>query len=128
MKYSVRFHPYGALIGSNGLVLRVCIRTLFRGSRNRANNQSNRNQPKPPKMERICQLGQFNSKLQLEIDSLNALIANIKEVNTVNINWADSVVLDCIAKHLTEEVELKVWEKDLNKQEMTNLLVQALPQ
>ena len=77
-------------------------------------------------MEKICDLGKFNSEIQVEIDSLEAIIKNIEIVNTDNISWADSVVLDTVVKYLKEEVEVKQFEKDFSKKEMSNLLAQAL--
>ena len=79
-------------------------------------------------MEKVCELGAKNTKLQQEIDSLEQIISNISEVNSVDICWQDSVVLDCVGAYLSEEVELKKFEKEINKKEMTNILVQALPQ
>ena len=79
-------------------------------------------------MEKICDLARINTDLQREIDSLKHSIDNLEVVNSGDICWADSVVLDIVINKLREEVELKVWEKDLNKKEMTNVLVQALPQ
>ena len=79
-------------------------------------------------MEKICDLARINTDLQREIDSLNDIIDNLEVVNSGDICWADSVVLYIIITNLSEQVELKVWEKDLNKKEMTNVLVQALPQ
>ena len=79
-------------------------------------------------MEKICDLARINTDLQREIDCLKHSIDNLEVVNSGDICWADSVVLDILINKLREEVELKVWEKDLNKKEMTNVLVQALPQ
>ena len=79
-------------------------------------------------MEKVCELGAKNTKLQEEIDSLEEIISNISQVNCVNICWQDSVVLDCVSAYLSEEVQLKKFEKEINKKEMTNILVQALPQ
>ena len=79
-------------------------------------------------MEKVCELGAKNTKLQQEIDTLQEIISNISEVNSVDICWQDSVVLDCVSAYLIEEVELKKFEKEINKKEMTNILVQALPQ
>ena len=79
-------------------------------------------------MEKVCQLGAQNTKLQQEIDSLQEIISNISQVNSVEICWQDSVVLDCVSAYLGEKVELKKIEKEINKKEMTNILVQALPQ
>ena len=77
-------------------------------------------------MEKICDLGKFNSEIQVEIDSLEDIIKNIEIVNSDNISWADSVVLDTVVKYLKEEVEVKQFQKDFNKKEMSNLLAQAL--
>ena len=79
-------------------------------------------------MEKVCELGAKNTKLQQEIDTLEQIISNISEVNSVDICWQDSVVLDCVSAYLSEEVEFKKIEKEINKKEMTNILVQALPQ
>ena len=79
-------------------------------------------------MEKVCELGAKNTKLQQEIDTLEQIISNISEVNSVDICWQDSVVLGCVSAYLSEEVELKKFEKEINKKEMTNILVQALPQ
>ena len=79
-------------------------------------------------MEKICDLARINTDLQREIDSLKHSIDNLEVVNSGDICWADCVVLDIVINKLREEVELKVWEKDLKKKEMTNVLVQALPQ
>ena len=79
-------------------------------------------------MEKVCELGAKNTKLQQEIDTLQQIISNISEVNSVEICWQDSVVLDCVSSYLSEEVDLKKFEKEINKKEMTNILVQALPQ
>ena len=79
-------------------------------------------------MDKVGELGGQNSKLQEEINILEEIITNITEVNTVEICWRDSVVLDCICSFLNQEVELKKFEKHINKKEMTNILVQALPQ
>ena len=79
-------------------------------------------------MEKICDLARINTDLQMEIDSLKHSIDNLEVVNSGDICWADCVVLDIVINKLREEVELKVWEKDLNKKEMTNVLVQGLPQ
>ena len=79
-------------------------------------------------MEEICNLGRKNIKLQSEIDILEATIENLEEVNTGDICWANSVVLDIVVTNLRDQVQKKVLQKDLNKEEMSNLLVQALPQ
>ena len=79
-------------------------------------------------MEEICNLGRKNIKLQSEIDILEAIIENLEEVNTGDICWAYSVVLDIVVTNLRDQVQKKVLQKDLNKEEMSNLLVQALPQ
>ena len=79
-------------------------------------------------MEKICDLARINTDLQREIDSLKHSIDNLEVVNSGDICWADCVVLDIVINKLREKVELKVWEKDLNKKEMTNVLVQALLQ
>ena len=79
-------------------------------------------------MEKICDLARINTDLQRELDSLKHSIDNLEVVNSGDICWADCVVLDIVINKLKEKVELKVWGKDLNKKEMTNVLVQALPQ
>ena len=79
-------------------------------------------------MEEICNLGRKNIKLQSEIDSLEAIIENLEAVNTGDICWAHSVVLDIVITNLRDQVQKKVLQKDLNKEKMSNLLVQALPQ
>ena len=79
-------------------------------------------------MEKICDLARINTDLQRGIDSLKHSIDNLEVVNSGDICWADCVVLDIVINKLREEVELKVWEKDLNKKEMTNVIVQTLPQ
>ena len=79
-------------------------------------------------MDKICDLARINTDLQREIDSLKDIIDNLEVVNSGDICWADSVVLDIVITNLREQIELKVWKKDLNKKEMTNVLVQALPQ
>ena len=79
-------------------------------------------------MEKVCELGKINSELQVQIDTLETSIKNIEEVNSGNICWADSVALDIVVEFMKEEVKVMQFEKDFNKKEMTNLLVQALPQ
>ena len=145
MVNSVRFRAYGSLIGSNLCVapwytlyttpsfhgVRIgskppcALRPLLRGLRNRAKFSLEENQQI---MEKVCELGKINSELQVQIDTLETSIKNIEEVNSDNICWADSVALDIVVKFMKEEVKVMQFEKDFNKKEMTNLLVQALPQ
>ena len=79
-------------------------------------------------MEEMCQIGQTNSKLQGDISCLEATIERIKAVNTENICWSDSVVFDCVVAYLSEEVELKKFQKEFNKKAMTNILVKHIKQ
>ena len=79
-------------------------------------------------MEKICDLARINIDLQKEIDILEDIIENLEQVNTGDICWAHSVVLDIVATNLRDQVQKKVLKKDLNKEKMSNLLVQALPQ
>ena len=79
-------------------------------------------------MEKICDLARINIDLQKEIDILEDIIENLEQVNTGDIWWAHSVVLDIVATNLRDQVQKKVLKKDLNKEKMSNLLVQALPQ
>ena len=79
-------------------------------------------------MERVGELGALNSKLQIEIDSLQQIVDNINIVLDGDIDWIDAVALSCVVSHLEEEIDMMQFQKDLNKKEMSNLLVQALPQ
>ena len=79
-------------------------------------------------MERVGELGALNSKLQIEIDSLQQIVDNINIVLDSDIDWIDAVALSCVVRHLEEEIDMMQFQKDLNKKEMSNLLVQALPQ
>ena len=100
------------------------LRPLLHGSRNRAISSLEQNHEK---MEKICDLGRINSELQVEINTLESSIDNIKKVNSVEICWADSVVLDIVTGYLQEEVEIRLFQKEFNKKEMSNLLAQTLP-
>ena len=67
-------------------------------------------------MEKIYDLARINTDLQREIDSLKDIIDNLEVVNSGDICWADSVVLDIVITKLREEVELKVWEKGFEQE------------
>ena len=79
-------------------------------------------------MEQICQIGQINSKIQDDIKSYKASIDNLTVVYNDNICWRDSVVFSVVLEYISEQVELKKVEKERNKQQMINILVQHLQQ
>ena len=79
-------------------------------------------------MEQICQIGQINSKIQDDIKSYKASIDNLTVVCNSNLCWRDSVVFSVVLEYLSEAVELKKAEKERNKQQMTDILLQHLQQ
>ena len=79
-------------------------------------------------MEKIGELGAFNSKLQVEIDSLAQIVENINTVLDGDIDWQEAVALSCVVSYCESEIGLLKFQKEINKKEMSNLLVQALQQ
>ena len=79
-------------------------------------------------MEAICQIGQINTKLEDDIQSLEASIDSLSVVYNSNLCWRDSVVFSVVLEYLSEAVELKKAEKERNKQQMTDILLQHLQQ
>ena len=79
-------------------------------------------------MEKIGELCGFNSQLQIEIDILEELVENINTVLEGNIDWQEAVVLSCVVTHCENKIGLLKFQKELNKKEMSNLLLQALQQ
>ena len=57
-------------------------------------------------MERVGELGALNSKLQIEIDSLQQIVDNINIVLDGDIDWIDAVALSCVVSHLEEEIDM----------------------
>ena len=79
-------------------------------------------------METIGKLGAENSKLQAQIDSLQQILDTINIVLDGEIDWQSCVALSCVASFIQNEIELLDFQKELNKKEMSNLLLQALQQ
>ena len=79
-------------------------------------------------MEKIAELGGFNSQLQIEIDILEQLVENINTVLEGDIDWQETVALSCVVTHCESKIGLLKFQKELNKEEMSNLLLQALQQ
>ena len=78
-------------------------------------------------MEKIGELGGFNTKLQIEIDILAELIDNINTVLDGDIQWQEAVALSCVVTYGETQIGLLKFQKEINK-EMSNLLLQALQQ
>ena len=79
-------------------------------------------------MEKIGELGGFNSQLQIEIDILEKIVENINTVLEGNIDWQETVALSCVVTHCKSQIGLLKFQKELNKKELSNLLLQALQQ
>ena len=79
-------------------------------------------------MEKIGELGGFNSQLQIEIDILEELVDIINTVLEGDIDWQQAVALPCVVTHCESQIGLLKFQKELNKKEMSNLLLQALQQ
>lgn len=77
-------------------------------------------------MEAMCQLGRRNSELQSEIDSMQEIVDKITQAIEGQAEELKIEALACVAKYYTDKIEIKVWEKDRNRQQMTNYLVQAI--
>ena len=79
-------------------------------------------------METIGKLGAENSKLQGQIDILQQILDTIDIVLDGEIDWQSCVALSCVASFIKNEIELMDFQKELNKKEMSNLLLQAIQQ
>ena len=79
-------------------------------------------------MEKIGHLGGYNSLLQVQIDTLQQILDSIKSVLVGDIDWQSDVALSCVVNYLEEEIGLLVFQKEINKKEMSNLLLQAIKQ
>ena len=79
-------------------------------------------------MEKIAQLGASNSKLQVKRDTLKQIADSIKDVLLGDIDWQSDVALSCVVTYLENEIGLLVFQKEINKKEMSNLLLQAIQQ
>ena len=66
--------------------------------------------------------------MQVKIDSLQQIVDNIKTVLNGQIDWADDVALSCVVTCLENDIDLMQFQKEINKKEMSNLLVKALSQ
>ena len=80
------------------------------------------------KMEKIGHLGASNSLLQVQIDTLQQILDSIKSVLVGDIDWQSDVALSCVVNYLEEEIGLLVFQKEINKKEMSNLLLEAIKQ
>ena len=80
-------------------------------------------------MEKIGELGGFNSQLQIEIQQVwKKLVENIDTVLEGDIDWQETVALSCVVTHCESQIGLLKFQKELNKKEMSNFLLQALQQ
>ena len=64
----------------------------------------------------------------IEIDISEQLVENINTVLEGNIDWQETVALSCVVTHCESQIGLLKFQKELNKKEMSNLLLQALQQ
>ena len=79
-------------------------------------------------MEKIGELGGFNTKLQIEKDILAELVDNINTVLDEDIQWQEAVALSCVVSYCETQIGLLKFQKEINKKEMSNLLFHALQQ
>ena len=79
-------------------------------------------------MEKIGELGGSNTKLQIEIDILAELVDNINTVLDGDIQWQETVALSCVVTYCETQIGLLKFQKEINKKEMSNLLLQAIQQ
>ena len=79
-------------------------------------------------MEKIGHLGASNSLLQVQIDTLQQILDSIKSVLVGDVDWQSDVALSCVVNYLEEEIGLLVFQKEINKKEMSNLLLEAIKQ
>ena len=79
-------------------------------------------------MDQICALSRSNCQFQAQIDILQPQVDTIEQVlNSTGICWADYIALDLVRSKLVEQIELLKWQKEINKRQMSNVLVRALP-
>ena len=79
-------------------------------------------------MDQICALSRSNCTFQAQIDNLQPQVDNIEQVLKSNgICWADYIALDLVRSKLVDQIELLKWQKEINKRQMSNVLVRALP-
>ena len=79
-------------------------------------------------MDQICALRRSNSQFQPQIDIFQPQVDTIEQVlNSTGISWADYIALDLVRSKLVEQIELLKWQKEINKRQMSNMLVRALP-
>ena len=77
-------------------------------------------------MERICELGAKNVLIQQEIDGLKAILDNINIVVSGQVTWQEDIVLSLVSNNIKNDIELLEFDKENNKKEMANLLLQSL--
>ena len=77
-------------------------------------------------MERICELGAKNVLIQQEIDGLKPILDNINIVLSGQVTWQEDIVLSLVSNKIKNDIELLEFDKENNKKEMANLLLQSL--
>ena len=77
-------------------------------------------------MERICELGAQNGLIQQQIDGFKAILENINIVLSGQVTWQEDIVLSLVFSKIKNDIELLEFDKENNKKEMANLLLQSL--